>query len=91
MAIDSKVAFQNRALELNISQANIDALNTAGKSSYATFAYCCTFQPGQADDTPLTDFLVNTVGVDNSAATAAKFRRLFFEAHEVPCRPFRIK
>ena len=81
MAIDSKVAFQNRALELNISQANIDALTTAGISSYATLAYCCAFQPGQADDTPLTDFLVNTVGVDNSAATAAKFRRLFFEAH----------
>eukprot|EP00435_Cladocopium_sp_Y103_P034661 s1851_g9.t1 len=81
MAVDSKVAFQNRPLELNISQADIDALATSGITTYATFAYCCTYQPGQGDDTPLTDFLTNTVGVNAGAATASKFRRLFLEAH----------
>ena len=39
MAIDSKVAFQNRALELGIDQLEIDALDAAGINSYATYAY----------------------------------------------------
>ena len=47
MAIDSKVAFQNRALELGIDQTEVDALEVAGINSYATYAYCSTYQPGQ--------------------------------------------
>jgi len=35
MAIDSKVAFQNRALELGIDQTEVDALEVAGINSYA--------------------------------------------------------
>lgn len=30
MAIDSKVAFQNRAVELGIAQADVDALSDSG-------------------------------------------------------------
>jgi len=81
MAIDSKVAFANRALELGITEAEIDALKGVNITSYATYAYCCNFQPGQADDAPLTAFLTTTLGAEPSASVASKFRRLFFEAH----------
>ena len=81
MAIDSKVAFQNRALELGIDQTEVDALEIAGINSYATYTYCSTYQPGQNDDTALITFLTNTFGNAPSAASTTRFRRLFFEAH----------
>ena len=81
MAIDSKVAFHNRALELGIDQLEIDALDAAGINSYATYAYCSTYQPGQNDDTALIGFLTTTLGNAPSAASTTRFRRLFFEAH----------
>ena len=81
MAIDSKVAFQNRALELGITQADLETLADSGINSYAAYAYCCTYQPGQNDDTALTNFLATTLGAPPSAAATTKFRRLFFEAH----------
>ena len=43
MALDSKVAFQTRAKQLGVEQAAIDALEAKGIASYATYAYCCTF------------------------------------------------
>ena len=49
MAIDSKVAFQNRALEFGIEQANIDTLANEGIVSYATYAYCCTHRRPRND------------------------------------------
>ena len=49
MALDSKVAFQARAIELGVSQADVAALEAKGITSYATYAYCCTFQPGQVE------------------------------------------
>ena len=81
MALDSKVAFQTRAKQLGVEQAAIDALEAKGIASYATYAYCCTFQPGQVDDTALRDFLKDALGAEPDTATSSKFRRLFFEAH----------
>ena len=81
MAIDSRVAFQNRAAELGIEQDDIEALAEKGINSYITYAYCCTFQPGQTDDTALTNFLGTALGAAPNAAAATRFRRLFFEAH----------
>eukprot|EP00435_Cladocopium_sp_Y103_P057714 s379_g20.t1 len=81
MAIDSKVAFQNRALELGVDQADVDALATAGINSYATYAYCSTYQPGQNDDAALIQFLTDALGAAPNAAATSRFRRLFFEAH----------
>ena len=78
MALDSKVAFQNRAVELGIAQADVEALADSG---IKTYAYCCTFQPGQTDDTALTTFLATVLGNTPDAAATTRFRRLFFEAH----------
>ena len=63
MALDSRVAFQTRAKQLGVEQAAVDALGAKGIVSYATYAYCCTFQPGQVDDTALRDFLKDALGL----------------------------
>ena len=81
MAIDSKVAFQTRALELGIDQLEVDALDAAGINSYVTYAYCSTCHPGQNDDTALIGFLATTLGNAPSAASTTRSRRLFFEVH----------
>ena len=41
MALDSKVAFQARAIELGVTQVDVTALEAKGITSYATYAYCC--------------------------------------------------
>ena len=81
MALDSKVAFQARTSELGVSQVNVDALEAKGITSYATYAYCCTFQPGQVDDSALKDFLNDALGAAPDSASMSPYRRLFFEAH----------
>ena len=81
MALDSKVAFQARAIELGVTQADVTALETKAITSYATYAYCCTFQPGQVDDSALKDFLNDALGAAPDAASMSRYRRLFFEAH----------
>eukprot|EP00435_Cladocopium_sp_Y103_P021325 s1919_g5.t1 len=68
-------------IELGLEQASIDTLSAAGINSYATYAYCCTYQPGQNDDSALVQFLTQSLGAEPSAAATSKFRRLFFEAH----------
>ena len=81
MAIDSKIAFRNRALELGVTADDIDSLSDAGISSYATFAHCCNFQPGQSDDLALIQFLTTALGAEPAPAEKAKLRRFYFEAH----------
>ena len=74
MALDSKVAFQARAIELGVTQADVTALETKGITSYATYAYCCTFQPGQVDDSALKDFLNDALGAAPDAASMSRYR-----------------
>ena len=44
-------------------------------------AFCCNFQPGSQDDTPLFNFIEAALGAKPSGASASNFRRLFFESH----------
>ena len=81
MALDSKASFQLRAKEIGISEERITALDGNGISTFAAYAYCATFQPGQADDRPLLTFVEQVIGVAPTAGEAAAFRRLLFESH----------
>lgn len=81
MAVDSKVAFQNRARELEIADVYIEALSAAGVSSFATYAYCCTYQPGQSDDTALVEFWNRALDPPPNDEASSRLRRPFFEAH----------
>ncbi len=68
MALGSRVAFQNRAKELGVDQGAIDLLELKGTNSFGAYAYCCTFQPGQSDDTALKAFLSDAPGAAPEAA-----------------------
>ena len=83
MALDSKAAFQTRALEVGISQTDVDALAVGGVETYSQYAFCTSYQPGGASDSILFDHLETILGARPTAASASNFRRLFFESHSM--------
>ena len=62
MALDSKAAFKERALEVGITNADITALETGGIATYSQFAFCCAYSPGAQSDAPLLDHLEEVLG-----------------------------
>ena len=81
MALDSRASFQERAAQVFLSNEEIERLEASGIDTYAKFAFCCNYQPGSQDDGPLFNFLEATLGSRPEGASAASFRRLFFESH----------
>ena len=81
MALDSKVAFHNRAREFGVSEADLTALDAVGVSTYSQYAFCCAYQPGGQNDGALFEFLEQALGARPAGGSAPAFRRLFFEAH----------
>ena len=91
MALDSKAAFQERALVVGLSQANLASLSAVDVETYASFAYCTAYQPGQGDETPFVNFLTRTFGGAPDAGTLAAVCWLFFEAHAMALEDLRAK
>lgn len=81
MSLESAAAFAQRAREVGISQPDLDKLVAAGISTFAEYAFCSTYQPGQASDQPLMDHLRGILGAAPSGAAASSYRRLYFESH----------
>ena len=52
MALDSKVAFQQRAIQIEFSTQEVDALELAGADTFAKYAFCSQYQPRQQDEKP---------------------------------------
>lgn len=75
MALDSRVAFKERALELGIDNDDLTALAAGGIGSFSEYAFCCAHQPGAQSD----DLLFNHLGTKPAGASASNYRRLFFE------------
>ena len=86
MALDSKVAFLQRAAQIEISHQDIDALELAGVDTF-----CSEYQPGQQDEKPLVNFLEAALGVAPTGESLGKFRRLFFESHALCLQDLRQK
>lgn len=81
MALDSKAAFKERALEVGITSTDLTALETGGIATYSQFAFCCAYSPGAQSDAPLLDHLEHVLGTRPTGAGASSYRRLFFECH----------
>ena len=81
MALDSKAAFKERALEVGISSTDVTALEAGGISTFSQLAFCCAYQPGAQTDDALFDHLESVLGSKPSGSEAASYRRLFFECH----------
>eukprot|EP00971_Amphidinium_carterae_P223769 4440130-Amphidinium_carterae.1 len=52
-----------------------------GWTTFATFGFSSTYQPGQSDDTAFVKTVLEPVLGQNMAVHAPKLRRLLFEAH----------
>ena len=91
MALDSRVAFQQRAAQVDIPTADIDALEVAGIDTFAKYAFCSQYQPGAPDERPLIEFLTNCLGGAPTEAMMSKYRRLFFESHALCLQDLRQK
>ena len=91
MALDSRVAFQQRAAQVDIPTADIDALEVAGIDTFAKYAFCSQYQPGAPDERPLVEFLTNCLGGAPTEAMMSKYRRLFFESHALCLQDLRQK
>ena len=83
MALDSKAAFRQRAVEAAIPDAEIDALAAGGIETFAQFAFCTSYQPGTGSDDALFDHLEHILGAKPTGAKASHYRRLFFESHSL--------
>ena len=77
MALDSRAAFKERALEVGISATDITALGNGGIATFSQFAFCCAYQPGAQTDGPLFDHLELVLGTRPGGADASAYRRLF--------------
>ena len=81
MALDSKAAFKERALEIGISDTDLTALAAGGIATFSQLAFCCAYQPGAQSDDALFDHLESILGTKPSGADASCYRRMFFECH----------
>jgi len=81
MALDSRVAFKERALELGIDNDDLTALAAGGIGSFSEYAFCCAHQPGAQSDDLLFNHLETILGTKPAGASASNYRRLFFERH----------
>lgn len=86
MALDSKAAFRERGLEIGLPVESLDALEAGGIASFSQFAFCCAYQPGSQNDDVLFDHLQTMLADRATGATAAAYRRLFFECHAMALR-----
>ena len=91
MALDSRVSFRQRALQIEIAVEDLDRLEANSIDTFAKYAFCSQFQPGSADEAPLKQFLEETLGEEPNTDKMAKFRRLFFESHALCLQELRQK
>lgn len=81
MALDSTVAFAQRAQQCGLPQESINKMREDGIATFAQYAFCCTYQPGGMDESSLFSRLKKALGSEVPSKDEANFRRLFFESH----------
>jgi len=75
---------------MKISQAVIAAILAKGWNTLATFAYSCSYVPGQSsDDSFVKEVLEKVIVAHESSPDSPKLRRLFFESHTLAIQDLR--
>ena len=79
MALESKIVFERRVQEMNISTETFEKMKTRGWTTLGAFSFCCPVSPGNgANSEAFEKIAVELVGEDSSDLPG--LRRLFFEA-----------
>ena len=89
--LDSEVEFKRRALQLGVTQANVDAVVSAGFKTFGQYAFSVPYQPGSADESPLVDLLTTCLTREPEAGQLSCLRRLFWESHGLAARDLRLR
>lgn len=80
--VESEAVFKARALQIGITQPQVDVMIAAGFSTMGAFSFGSGFQPGQADETSLIDFFAKIFpGAALTDGLKARLRRLYYESH----------
>lgn len=80
---ESTAVFEARALEIGVSQDDLDKLKEKGVATFGQYAFICPFAPGSTDEKLLTDALTDILQKAVEAAEMIAFRRLYYESHAV--------
>lgn len=94
-ALDSKAVFAARLKAIDIPNAAIQTLQTAGIDTMAKLAFLSSCQPGVGDDSPFVKALAAALGYDDYTAIPAGLlsgmRRIWFESHTIAVSEVRQK
>ncbi|CAE7660014.1 unnamed protein product [Symbiodinium sp. CCMP2592] len=73
--LDSEVEFKRRALQLGVTQANINAVVAAGFKTFGQYAFSIPYQSGSADESPLVDLLTTCLTREPEAGQLSCLKR----------------
>eukprot|EP00971_Amphidinium_carterae_P347483 6489518-Amphidinium_carterae.1 len=79
--VDSQAAFEERARQMAIPASVLEAMAGKGWTTFATFGFSSTYQPGQPDDSPFVKTVLDPILGQELAMHAPKLRRLLFESY----------
>eukprot|EP00971_Amphidinium_carterae_P197260 3915415-Amphidinium_carterae.2 len=79
--VDSQAAFEERARQMAIPSSVLAAMAEKGWTTFATYGFSSTYQPGQSDDTPFVKHVLDPILGQEMAVHAPKLRRLLFESY----------
>ena len=80
-AVESKPFFKSRALQLGISEANVDTLERSNLGTYGSFAFLVPYNAASTDLEQLKTSLTAILGSEPSVAEMSLWRRLQFDSH----------
>ena len=81
--LESEEVFAARAAQMGVPNSIIQQLKAANISTMGSYAFCCSYQPGSHDESPLVDIITQVTGGPPSIGLMSQLRRLFFESHTV--------
>ena len=90
-AIESKAVFAARALALGIDAQTLTAMEALGWTTLGSFAFSCSYVPGQADDAAFKVDVLTALFGNPVNRLAAPLRRLYFEAYTLSAHDMKNK
>ena len=88
---ESSAVFLARCEQLGLEQVHIDALKAKKLVTYSSYAWSCSYQPYQSDESPFLEMLQKVFGATQLIDVESVLRRLFCEAHALCLQEMRSR
>jgi hypothetical protein len=90
-SLESKAVFKARGLALGLNDTVLDDMDIFGWSTIGSFAFACSYVPGQGDDTVFkADVLIPVLQAANHPL-ASVLRRFYFECYSMAASEMRSR